>query len=115
MIRCTRKWVRRRGTRNRLVIDILSFALSLLSHTRNLPIAIILSCTLCTAIYALTIVAFHTTLSVSEVLTADAVAGTFAERLFGGWQWVIPVFVALSTFGGVNGILFTSSRSVAMF
>ena len=33
-------------------------------------------------IYLLTIVAFHTTLSVSEVLGSEAVAVTFASRLF---------------------------------
>lgn len=83
-------------------------------ETRNLPIAILISCILCTVIYALTVVAFHTTLSVPEVLKAEAVAVTFAERLYGNWQWIVPVFVALSTFGGVNGILFTSSRSVCL-
>ena len=34
---------------------------------RDLPRAIAISCTLCMLVYLLTIVAFHTTLSVSEV------------------------------------------------
>ena len=34
---------------------------------------------------------------------------TFAERMFGPVAFLIPVFVAMSTFGGVNGILLTSS------
>jgi len=35
---------------------------------------------------------------------------TFAERMYGFMAWIMPVFVALSTFGGVNGILFTTAR-----
>lgn len=77
---------------------------------KNLPKAIFISVSLCTVVYTLTIVAFHTTLSVQEVLGAEAVAVTFAERLYGVMAWIVPVFVAMSTFGGVNGILFTSSR-----
>lgn len=77
---------------------------------RNLPKAIFISCILVTVVYTLTIVAFHTTLSVEEVLSAEAVAVIFADRLYGSFAWVVPVFVAMSTFGGINGILFTSSR-----
>ncbi|XP_026468146.1 Y+L amino acid transporter 2-like [Ctenocephalides felis] len=77
---------------------------------KNLPRAIAISCTLVTFVYVLANVAFYTTLSPEEVLGSEAVAVTFADRLFGVVAWTIPVFVALSTFGAVNGILLTSSR-----
>ncbi|KOB78217.1 UDP-N-acetylglucosamine 1-carboxyvinyltransferase [Operophtera brumata] len=44
------------------------------------------------------------------VLGSAAVAVTFAERLFGYFALSIPLFVAASTFGAVNGVLLTSSR-----
>uniref|UniRef100_A0A0K2TQA5 Y+L amino acid transporter 2like [Apis florea] n=1 Tax=Lepeophtheirus salmonis TaxID=72036 RepID=A0A0K2TQA5_LEPSM len=77
---------------------------------RNLPRAIAISCTLVTVVYVLTNIAFYTTLSVPEVLGSEAVAVTFAGRLYGSMAFMIPIFVAMSTFGGVNGILLTSSR-----
>merc|ERR1712038_2194937 len=77
---------------------------------KNLPRAIAISCTLVTFVYTLTNIAFYTTLSVPEVLGSEAVAVTFAEVVYGRFAFFIPVFVAMSTFGGVNGILLTSSR-----
>lgn len=39
----------------------------------------------------------------------------FSQRLYGIMWWIMPVFVSLSTFGGVNGILFTSARYSMIF
>jgi len=77
---------------------------------KNLPRAIGISCTLVTVVYVLTNIAFYTTLSVPEVLGSEAVAVSFATKMYGNFAFIIPIFVALSTFGGVNGILLTSSR-----
>jgi len=77
---------------------------------RNLPRAISFSIILVTIVYLFTNVAFFTTLSVPEVLGSEAVASTFAKILYGPFAICIPIFVAMSCFGGVNGILLTSAR-----
>ncbi|XKL59938.1 hypothetical protein PGB90_000954 [Kerria lacca] len=77
---------------------------------RNLPKAIAISCILVTFVYCMTNLAFFTALSPKEVLESEAVAITFASKLFGNISWLMSVFVALSTFGAVNGVLLTSSR-----
>lgn len=78
--------------------------------SRNLPLASWISCILVTVIYFLANVAYFTTVSVQEMIESQAVACVFAKRLFGVMAWTMPIFVALSTFGGVNGVLFTSAR-----
>ncbi|TPP56157.1 putative cationic amino acid transporter [Fasciola gigantica] len=35
---------------------------------------------------------------------------TFASRVYGPVWWIMPIFVACSTFGGVNGTIMTTSR-----
>jgi len=77
---------------------------------RNLPRAISFSIILVTIVYLFTNIAFYTTLSVPEVLGSEAVAVTFANILYGPFAVFIPIFVAMSCFGGVNGILLTSAR-----
>ncbi|OON21807.1 putative Asc-type amino acid transporter 1 [Opisthorchis viverrini] len=77
---------------------------------RDLPIAIVFSCLLITAIYTMANVAYATVLRIPEILTSDAVAVSFANRIYGPAAWIMPIFVAFSTFGGVNGTIMTTSR-----
>ncbi|KHJ45525.1 putative Asc-type amino acid transporter 1 [Trichuris suis] len=77
---------------------------------RDLPIAIAISLSLVTVVYLLTNVAFYVGLASSEILESTAVAVTFGNRFYGSMNWIIPMFVACSCFGALNGILLTSSR-----
>uniref|UniRef100_A0A8D3DRJ8 Solute carrier family 7 member 10a n=1 Tax=Scophthalmus maximus TaxID=52904 RepID=A0A8D3DRJ8_SCOMX len=77
---------------------------------KNLPRAIYISIPLVTLVYTLTNIAYFSSMSPEELLASNAVAVTFGEKLLGMFSWVMPISVALSTFGGINGYLFTSSR-----
>ncbi|XP_044751921.1 large neutral amino acids transporter small subunit 1 isoform X2 [Coccinella septempunctata] len=77
---------------------------------RNLPRAIWIALPMVTGVYVLANVAYFAVLSGEEMENSTAVAVSFGAKMFGSFNWLVPVFVALSTFGGVNGILFTSSR-----
>ncbi|KAL3282254.1 hypothetical protein HHI36_005445 [Cryptolaemus montrouzieri] len=77
---------------------------------RNLPRAIWIALPMVTGVYVLANVAYFAVLSGDEMESSPAVAVSFGAKMFGSFNWLVPVFVALSTFGGVNGILFTSSR-----
>ncbi|CAH1795818.1 unnamed protein product [Owenia fusiformis] len=77
---------------------------------RNLPWAIWISLPLVTVIYVLANVAYFTILTPAEILGSDAVAVSFAMKMFGMMAWVMPVFVACSTFGSLNGCIMSVSR-----
>lgn len=77
---------------------------------KNLPRAIYIGITLVTLFYVLANVAYFTVVSPQEMLSSPAVAVTFAQRTIGVVAWIMPVFVSLSTFGGLNGIMFTIAR-----
>lgn len=77
---------------------------------RNLPKAIAISITLVTVCYVFTNIAYFSTVSPEEIMSGAAVAVMFSKRMYGVMWWIMPIFVSLSTFGGVNGILFTTSR-----
>uniref|UniRef100_A0A8B9UTX0 Solute carrier family 7 member 8 n=1 Tax=Anas zonorhyncha TaxID=75864 RepID=A0A8B9UTX0_9AVES len=81
----------------------------LVEPEKNLPRAIFISIPLVTAVYVLANVAYVTAMSPYELLQSDAVAVTFGEKALGPLAWLMPAAVALSTFGGVNGSLFTCS------
>ncbi|KAK3086473.1 hypothetical protein FSP39_018928 [Pinctada imbricata] len=82
----------------------------LIDPFKNLPRAIYISIPIVTIVYVLSNVAYLTIVSPGELLQSNAVAVTFGDKAFGVMAWIVPVFVSLSTFGGVNGLLFTSGR-----
>ncbi|VDI07870.1 solute carrier family 7 (L-type amino acid transporter), member 5 [Mytilus galloprovincialis] len=77
---------------------------------KNLPRAIYISIPIVSFVYVMANVAYMTIISPREMLESNAVAVTFGDKVFGVMAWIVPVFVSLSTFGGVNGLLFTSGR-----
>ncbi|XP_036407048.1 cystine/glutamate transporter [Megalops cyprinoides] len=77
---------------------------------RTIPLAICISMAIVTLCYVLTNVAYYTVMSAEELLSSGAVAVTFAEKMFGNFSVAVPLFVALSCFGSMNGCLFAFSR-----
>ncbi|XP_014666876.1 PREDICTED: large neutral amino acids transporter small subunit 1-like [Priapulus caudatus] len=77
---------------------------------KNLPRAIIIAMPLVTGFYVLTNVAYFAVIPPEEFLTTDATGVLFGNRMYGVMAWIIPVFVSMSCFGTVNGLLFTSGR-----
>jgi L-type amino acid transporter 5 len=77
---------------------------------KTLPRAIYISLPLVTVIYVLANVAYFSVLSPKEILDSNVVAITFGNRVLGWFAWTMPFFVVLSTFGGLNGAIFASSR-----
>nr|XP_055047081.1 cystine/glutamate transporter-like isoform X1 [Misgurnus anguillicaudatus]XP_055047082.1 cystine/glutamate transporter-like isoform X1 [Misgurnus anguillicaudatus]XP_055047083.1 cystine/glutamate transporter-like isoform X1 [Misgurnus anguillicaudatus] len=79
---------------------------------RTLPLAIIFSIVTVTVFYVLVNVAYYTMMTADELLMSDAVAVTFAGRALQGLAPAMPVLVALSCLGAVNGGFFGSTRMI---
>lgn len=79
---------------------------------KNLPKAITISLTAVTGIYLLTNMAYFLVLTPAEIEASDAVAVTFGNRTLGVMAWIISIFVACSTSGGLNGDIIVTSRTV---
>lgn len=77
---------------------------------KNLPRAICISMPIVTLVYALTNIAYFVVLSDDEILSSQAVAVTFSHKILDMMSWTMPLFVALCTFGSLNGAIYASSR-----
>ncbi|VEN59340.1 unnamed protein product [Callosobruchus maculatus] len=77
---------------------------------RNLPRAICISMPVVTLVYVITNIAYFVVLSQEDILSSEAVAVTFSRKMLGAFSFVMPIFVACSTFGSLNGAIFASSR-----
>ncbi|XP_077986103.1 large neutral amino acids transporter small subunit 1-like [Glandiceps talaboti] len=87
-----------------------NMAEEIVNPKRNFPIAAISSMAVITVIYVLTNIAYFTVLSPQEMLASSAVAVTWGELALGNAAWLMPVAVAMSTFGAVNGAALANSR-----
>lgn len=80
---------------------------------KTMPRAIILSMITITLIYILTNVAYFAVLSPAEILESDAIAVFFGQKIWPNLElakWIMPITVAVSAMGGLNGSIFGFSR-----
>lgn len=101
------------GTQESLQVSVTSLLkcdLPVLQSFRNLPRAICISIPVVTVIYVCTNVAYFAVLPVNDIQASLAVAVTFGDKMLGMFAWLMPLFVACSTFGSLNGAIFASSR-----
>ncbi|EYB90062.1 hypothetical protein Y032_0224g2734 [Ancylostoma ceylanicum] len=82
----------------------------LINPKRNLPLAVMFSCVICTVIYTLFNIALYVVLTPDELLITPAAAVVFAEKVYGRFAFIMPLCVAISTVGSANGVIMTSSR-----
>ncbi|CAH1109446.1 unnamed protein product [Psylliodes chrysocephalus] len=78
--------------------------------SRNLPRSIVIGIPLVTICYALINISYLTVMSPMEMMTSEAVAVTFGNRVLGVMAWLMPLSVTVSTFGSANGTLFAAGR-----
>ncbi|WKX93206.1 hypothetical protein Q1695_010894 [Nippostrongylus brasiliensis] len=82
----------------------------LINPRRNLPLAIMISMGICILVYVLYNLALYVVISPEEMLISPAASVLFAEKSYGRFSFIMPIFVAISTVGSSNGVIMTSSR-----
>ncbi|XP_048865661.1 cystine/glutamate transporter-like isoform X1 [Brienomyrus brachyistius] len=80
------------------------------SLVRNIPLSIVISMVTVTVCYVLVNVSYYTVMTSAELLASDAVAMTFAHRSLQSIASIIPILVAISCLGSLNGAFFAISR-----
>ncbi|CAK9294673.1 unnamed protein product [Gordionus sp. m RMFG-2023] len=79
--------------------------------SKNIPLAIMIGMPLVTFLYVVTNAAYFTVMSPAQIINSPAVALEWANIVLGRYfSWVIPLFVALSCAGALNGYFIGISR-----
>uniref|UniRef100_A0A8C4WYU3 Cystine/glutamate transporter n=1 Tax=Eptatretus burgeri TaxID=7764 RepID=A0A8C4WYU3_EPTBU len=78
---------------------------------KNIPRAISISMGIVIVLYVTINVAYCAVLTPAEILSSDAVAVLYGERLLGRISIIVPIIVALSCFGSLNGGTLSISRT----
>ncbi|XP_072221466.1 b(0,+)-type amino acid transporter 1 isoform X2 [Leuresthes tenuis] len=76
----------------------------------NLPRALLIAIFLVTGLYLLVNVSYLTVMTPKELVSSNAVAVTWGNKMFGSWGWIMSVAAALSAFGSLNGTFFSGGR-----
>lgn len=77
---------------------------------RNIPRSISIAVPIVTALYVFMNIAYMTVLEKQEMIDSVAVGMSFGERVLGPFSFLIPLGVALSTFGCALSIQFGCTR-----
>ncbi|XP_058462091.1 b(0,+)-type amino acid transporter 1-like [Malaya genurostris] len=77
---------------------------------KNIPRSIVIAVPVITALYVFMNMAYMTVLSPEEMIQSEAVGLDFGERVLGSFAFLIPLGVALATFGCALSIQFGVTR-----
>ncbi|XP_044516293.1 b(0,+)-type amino acid transporter 1-like [Gracilinanus agilis] len=80
------------------------------NSNKNLVRAAVISIPLVTGLYVLVNLSYMVVMSPSDIRDSSALAISWGNQILGDWAWLVPVSVALSTFGSANGAFFGGSR-----
>ncbi|XP_063306420.1 solute carrier family 7 member 13-like [Pelobates fuscus] len=78
--------------------------------SKNIPRTVFTSITAVIVFYLLVNISYLTVLSPREIVSSAAVSVTWADRAIPTVAWIIPVSVAVSIFGSLNGGIFMLGR-----
>nr|XP_032813320.1 b(0,+)-type amino acid transporter 1-like [Petromyzon marinus] len=77
---------------------------------KNITRCIVVAVPLVTAFYVLVNISYMTVLTPKEIISSAAVAVTWGDRVLGSFSWIVPLSVAVSTFGSLNCSAFVMGR-----
>ncbi|XP_066435129.1 solute carrier family 7 member 13-like [Eleutherodactylus coqui] len=78
--------------------------------SKNIPRSIITAMCMVIVFYLLVNISYLTVLTPKEIVSSAAVSVTWADRTIPSVAWIIPVSVAISIFGSLNGGMFMLGR-----